>query len=60
VKVEGFTVNAVERFMREHSPPIVGRIEDERFVMAPRTLTDGELAMIAGAFGALLKGDDRR
>jgi L-seryl-tRNA(Ser) seleniumtransferase len=59
VRVEGQTVNAVERFMRQHSPPIVGRIEDERFVMDPRTVTDSELSMIVGAFEALLKGGSK-
>jgi L-seryl-tRNA(Ser) seleniumtransferase len=59
VRVAGHTVNALERFMRDHRPPIIGRIEDERFVMDPRTLTDDELPVIGGAFAALLEGSDR-
>ncbi|MBU4345546.1 MAG: L-seryl-tRNA(Sec) selenium transferase, partial [Proteobacteria bacterium] len=33
VNVEGLSVNAVERYMRNNMPPIIGRIEDDLFII---------------------------
>jgi L-seryl-tRNA(Ser) seleniumtransferase len=54
VSVRDITANTVEKWMRHHSPPIVGRIEEDRFIMDPRTLQEEELVLIEQAFEALL------
>jgi L-seryl-tRNA(Ser) seleniumtransferase len=55
VRITGHTVNAVERFMREHTPPVIGRIESEWFLMDPRTLAEDEPAVIVDAFRHLIQ-----
>jgi L-seryl-tRNA(Ser) seleniumtransferase len=54
IQVENTTVNAVERFMRDNDPPIVGRIEDDLFIMDLRTVRLEELETIENAFKKLL------
>jgi L-seryl-tRNA(Ser) seleniumtransferase len=44
-----------ESFMRRHVPPIIGRIEKERFIMDVRTLQDDDLPHIELAFKRMLK-----
>lgn len=53
VKIDGWSVNAVERFMRRHKPPIIGRIEENLFLMDLRTLQEDEFPIIEAAFEAL-------
>jgi L-seryl-tRNA(Ser) seleniumtransferase len=36
--------------MRNYDPPIIGRIEDDLFVMDPRTIQEDEYATIETAF----------
>jgi L-seryl-tRNA(Ser) seleniumtransferase len=54
VTVDGTSANAVERWMRKHTPPIIGRIENDRFIMDPRTLQEEELDIIEAAFAGML------
>ena len=54
VSVDEMSANAVELWMRSHTPPIIGRIEDDRFVMDPRTLQEEELDIIETAFADML------
>ncbi len=54
INVKTMTVNAVERFMRNHTPPIIGRIEDDLFIMDLRTVQVDELAIIESAFKTML------
>lgn len=54
VSVKTMTVNAVERFMRNHTPPIIGRIEDNLFIMDLRTIQVDEMAIIDSAFKTML------
>jgi L-seryl-tRNA(Ser) seleniumtransferase len=44
-----------ECFMRHHTPPIIGRIEKERFIMDARTLQEDDLPSIETAFRRMLK-----
>lgn len=44
-----------EFFLRRHTPPIIGRIEKERFIMDVRTLRDDDLPDIEMAFRQMLK-----
>ncbi len=58
VRVAGWSANALEARLREHTPPVIGRIEEDRFLMDPRTMADDELSVVAGAFRALLQRGD--
>ena len=55
VKIEGMSANAVEIAMRKHTPPVIGRIEDDFFIMDLRTIAEDELPIIETAFNALLR-----
>ena len=44
-----------EAFLRHHTPPIVGRIEKDRYIMDVRTLQDDDLPHIEQAFRRMLK-----
>jgi len=55
IKVQGMSANKLEKNMRLNSPPIIGRIEDDRFIMDPRTLLEADLPIIRTAFEKLLK-----
>jgi len=56
VRVDGISANAMERFMRKNTPPVIGRIEEDHFIMDLRTIQDDEFAVIKNAFDNLLKG----
>jgi L-seryl-tRNA(Ser) seleniumtransferase len=49
-RVDGLSPNNLEKMMRANDPPIIGRIEDDLFVMDPRTIQDDEYPMIETAF----------
>ncbi len=55
ITIQGLSANKLEKHMRGNAPPIIGRIEDDGFVMDPRTLQDDELPIIRSAFENLLK-----
>ncbi|MFQ5484330.1 MAG: L-seryl-tRNA(Sec) selenium transferase [Desulfobacterales bacterium] len=55
VKIKDISANAIEKFMRKNSTPIIGRIEEDRFIIDPRTIQDDEIVIIATAFKNLLK-----
>jgi L-seryl-tRNA(Ser) seleniumtransferase len=50
IQIEGLSVNSLEKKMRNNDPPIIGRIEDDLFIMDPRTIQKDEYATIATAF----------
>ncbi len=54
VTIGGLSANLLERAMREASPPIIGRIEDDLFVMDVRTIQDEEIPIIADTFEKVL------
>jgi L-seryl-tRNA(Ser) seleniumtransferase len=58
IRVNGLSANAVERWLRNHTPPIIGRIEDERFIMDARTLQQDELDIIQQALTEMLSTID--
>jgi len=45
----------IETFLRGHVPPVIGRIENDRFIMDVRTLQDDDLPHIEMAFRRMLK-----
>ena len=53
--IQGISDNTLEKNMRRNNPPIVGRIEDDRFVVDPRTVQDEDLPIIRSAFETVLK-----
>ncbi len=59
VRIDGLSVNSVEQWLRQHSPAIIGRIEDDRFIMDARTLQPDELETIQQAFTNMLSTIDQ-
>jgi L-seryl-tRNA(Ser) seleniumtransferase len=59
VQLEGWRAQDIERLMRRQQPPVVGRIENDRFVMDLRTVQEEELTAIETAFRHLLKKEPR-
>ena len=55
VQIKGISPNALEKMMRYNDPPIIARIEDDWYVMDPRTLQEDELSTIETAFENLTK-----
>ena len=55
IKIQGLSANKLELNMRRHTPPIIGRIENDAWVIDPRTLLDDDLPIIRSAFEKLLK-----
>jgi L-seryl-tRNA(Ser) seleniumtransferase len=55
IKVQGFSANTLERRLRENDPPIIGRIEEDRFIMDLRTVQEEEISIIETAFASILK-----
>ncbi len=50
VELNGMSAHALERALRQNYPPLIGRIENERFVMDARTLQEDEFGLIREAF----------
>jgi L-seryl-tRNA(Ser) seleniumtransferase len=57
INVNGMSVNNIERTLRRHTPPIIGRIEENMYIMDMRTIQDDELEIIQYAFEKLLQKD---
>ena len=55
IKIEGMSPNALEKSLRQNDPPIIGRIENDVYIIDPRTLTDDDLPIIRNAFENILK-----
>ncbi|MDM8516247.1 L-seryl-tRNA(Sec) selenium transferase, partial [Desulfobacterales bacterium HSG16] len=55
VTVEGMSTNAIQTAMRKQSPPIIGRIENDTFILDLRTTSDEDIPAIARAFSMLLE-----
>ena len=49
------SANAIEKSMRTNTPPVIGRIEEDTFLMDLRTIRDDEIELIGTAFENLLK-----
>ncbi|MDX1707655.1 MAG: L-seryl-tRNA(Sec) selenium transferase, partial [Desulfobacterales bacterium] len=50
IQIDGISPNRIEKKLRQNDPPIIGRIEDDLFVMDPRTIQEDEFAIIETAF----------
>jgi L-seryl-tRNA(Ser) seleniumtransferase len=58
IRLPGMSANVLEKSMRENDPPIIGRIEDDAYIMDPRTLRDDDLPIIGMAFEKIIGGLD--
>jgi len=54
IRVHGLSANKLEKYLRRNEPPIIGRIENDAYVIDPRTLLDDDLPIILTAFENLL------
>lgn len=55
LRLKEFSANAIERFLRAYSPPIIGRIESDQLILDPRTIQDDEIPVIKQAVTKLLE-----
>ncbi|MBW2408628.1 MAG: L-seryl-tRNA(Sec) selenium transferase [Deltaproteobacteria bacterium] len=55
LKIQGLSANRVEKNMRHNNPPIIGRIEDDHFIIDMRTIQEEEFSIIEHAIANLLK-----
>ena len=53
--IQGCSANTLERQLRDNDPPIIGRIEEDKFIMDLRTIQEEEISMIETAFTSILK-----
>ena len=55
VGIDGLSADALERALRAADPPIIGRIENDRFLVDVRTVADDETDLIAAALATQLE-----
>jgi len=55
IAVEGMPANAIDKYLRQCKPAVIGRIEDDFFIMDLRTVGDREIPVIATAFRNMLE-----
>jgi L-seryl-tRNA(Ser) seleniumtransferase len=53
-RIDGVSANGLDLAMRQASPPLIGRIEDDLFVMDARTIQDEEMPVISSIFETIL------
>lgn len=54
IRIKGMSANGIEAIMRKTTPPIIGRIENDLFVMDMRTVQDEEIDIISSIFKKIL------
>lgn len=54
IRVAGLSANRLERKMRLGTPAVIGRIEDDIFILDPRTIQDDEPPVIAAAVARII------
>ncbi|MGD8762615.1 MAG: L-seryl-tRNA(Sec) selenium transferase [Desulfobacteraceae bacterium] len=55
IKIQGCSANTLERQLRDNDPPIIGRIEEDKFIVDLRTVQEEEISIIETAFALILK-----
>jgi len=50
VSVDGLPPNRLEELLRTTTPPVVGRLQKDRFLLDVRTLSDNDIPFLASAF----------
>ncbi|MDA3898635.1 MAG: L-seryl-tRNA(Sec) selenium transferase [Desulfobacteraceae bacterium] len=56
IRISEMSTSVIEKTMRKNDPPVIGRIEDDIFLMDMRTVAEDELTEIANAIRTCLKG----
>jgi L-seryl-tRNA(Ser) seleniumtransferase len=55
IKVKGMSANTLDRLLREGDPPVIGRIENDVYMMDVRTIQTSEFDSVAGVFERLIE-----
>jgi L-seryl-tRNA(Ser) seleniumtransferase len=55
IEIEKVSANALEEFMRGYDPPVIGRIENDRFLIDLRTVQKGEERIIENCLRSALQ-----
>ncbi|SCY04261.1 L-seryl-tRNA(Sec) selenium transferase [Desulfoluna spongiiphila] len=55
ITVPGMGASALEKTLRANDPPVIGRIENETYILDPRTLQEGDISLIADALETLVE-----
>ena len=55
VTVQGLSANSIDDYLRQCKPAVIGRIEDDFFIMDLRTVRDSEIPVIVAAFRDMLE-----
>ena len=55
IAIKGMSANAVDDGLRSQNPPVIGRIENDLFIIDPRTLLAGQIDTVVRAIEILLK-----
>ena len=55
LRIQGLSTSRFERNMRSHDPPIIGRIEEDHYIIDMRTIQEDEISIIENAIANLLK-----
>ncbi|PIE61411.1 MAG: L-seryl-tRNA(Sec) selenium transferase [Desulfobacterales bacterium] len=55
LKPKGMSVSTLEKKLRASDPPIMGRIEDDRFIMDPRTIQPGQETVLTQTITRLIR-----
>ncbi len=56
IRIRKMSAGAIEKIMRGNDPPVIGRIEDDLFLMDMRTVQTDELTEVSNAIRTCLKG----
>ncbi len=55
IRVEGMSANRLEKQMRLNTPPIIGRIEEDLFIIDLRTVLEDDVSIICQGVARMLK-----
>jgi len=55
IRPKNMSVSSLEVKMRLSTPPIIGRIEDNTYILDPRTIQDGQETIISSTLAKILK-----
>jgi len=58
IQPKNISVSKLERHMRLSTPAIIGRIEDNKYILDPRTIQDGQETVISSTLNKILKKND--
>ena len=57
IRIDGLSTSKIDKQLRKNNPPVIGRIEDEAFIMDMRTVMTDEIEIIHSAVTGLLDRD---